>query len=172
MRTRARIWAATALATSIIGGVEWAAAFEPIQLTQVFDPSRLTQLGPSSRLGQLSTRQQLRDRVCIAKADGQISRWERARLLADAKGILKPEEYLAFKESLDRLTPPQSTGAKYSMKYIGKTASGAAIWEKVPTNELTKPPVPQASTTSRPQKKLTRTDAIVTGQVVSTVDVR
>ena len=47
------------------------------------------------RLAALSARQQLRDEVCIAMADGRITHFERSLILAHAKWILKPEEYAA-----------------------------------------------------------------------------
>jgi hypothetical protein len=72
--------------------------------------------GNPSRLAALDARQQLRDQVCYAMADGRISRPERQVLLENAKRVLRPEEYTAFRESLDRLSPPMpATGRNATM---------------------------------------------------------
>jgi len=58
------------------------------------------------RLAAFTARQDLRDEVCIAMANGHISRGERYAILLHAKAILKPEEYEGFKRAMDRLSPP------------------------------------------------------------------
>ena len=67
-------------------------------------------------LAALSARQQLRDEVCIAMADGRITHFERHLILAHARRILQPEEYQQFKESLDRLSPPTPVAARRPAK--------------------------------------------------------
>ena len=67
---------------------------------------RVTSAGEPGRLAALAARQDLRDEVCIAMADGHISRESRAQILSDARSILKGDEYQAFRRSLDRLSPP------------------------------------------------------------------
>jgi hypothetical protein len=57
-------------------------------------------------LAALTARQDLCDEVCIARAEGKISPEHRYTILADAKQILKPEEYEGFKRALDRIAPP------------------------------------------------------------------
>jgi hypothetical protein len=58
------------------------------------------------RLGTIAARQDLRDKVAVAVADGHLSRPERADILAKARSILEPEEYRAFKYALNRNWPP------------------------------------------------------------------
>jgi hypothetical protein len=57
-------------------------------------------------LQMLAARQDLRDMVCYAKADGTISPFERSMILREAKGILSNEEYVKFKKAFDRISPP------------------------------------------------------------------
>jgi hypothetical protein len=58
------------------------------------------------RLAAFTARQGLRDEVCIAMADGHISRGERFAILTHAKPILKPAEYEGLKRAMDRISPP------------------------------------------------------------------
>jgi hypothetical protein len=60
----------------------------------------------SNRLAKLAAQKSLCDRICYAKADGTISRFERLSILMDAKEVLSHEEYLKFKKVLDRIAPP------------------------------------------------------------------
>jgi len=76
--------------------------------------------GHSGQLAALAARQDLRDKVCIAMTDGHISRAQRHTLLADAKEILKPEEYQGFKRALDRLSPPKPVPKPHSTKVAHK----------------------------------------------------
>ena len=67
----------------------------------------LSDLGfPPSRLAALAARQDLCDEVAVATADGRLDGSERSEILADAKSILKPDEYQAFKRAVDRRWPP------------------------------------------------------------------
>jgi hypothetical protein len=63
-------------------------------------------LGPSqSPRAALGARQDLYDEVCMARADGRVSKTECRHILGDAKKILKPEEYAAFEQTLIPLSP-------------------------------------------------------------------
>lgn len=68
-------------------------------------PAAAFEIKPS-RLEALAARQDLRDMVCIAMADGRINAHERIVILIDAKNILYPEEYRIFKRALNRVSPP------------------------------------------------------------------
>jgi hypothetical protein len=59
-----------------------------------------------ARLRALAARQDLYDEICYARVDGTISPAKRTIILMDAKELLSPEEYVKFKKSLDRLSPP------------------------------------------------------------------
>ena len=83
-------------------------------------------LGPSaapSRLAALAARQDLCDEVAVATAKGRLTNDDRIEILADAKSILKPEEYQTFKRSLDRRWPPAQK--KPTAKHSPKTARKA-----------------------------------------------
>jgi hypothetical protein len=67
--------------------------------------ARIVKAGEPSRFAALAARQDLRDEVCTAMADGYLGPLERHIILTDAEQILKPEEYEAFKASVDRLLP-------------------------------------------------------------------
>jgi hypothetical protein len=59
------------------------------------------------RLAALAAKQDLYDEVCIALADGSISRDEQRDLLSFGKDILKPDEYQQFRVTMSRL--PKTT---------------------------------------------------------------
>jgi hypothetical protein len=84
-----------------------------------------------SRLVALTDRQDLRDMVCYAMADGSVSTTERRLILEDAKQILSPEEYVSFKKAFDRIAPPKKSPPK--SKQFAKTSR-----KKTPTSP-TKP---------------------------------
>ena len=63
---------------------------------------------PSSRVA-LAARQDLRDEVCIAMADGRLSNDERRWIIIDAKEVLNKEEYPAFKAWLNKRSPPPAS---------------------------------------------------------------
>lgn len=69
-----------------------------------------------NRLQAMVARQDLCDKVSYAKADGSVSQLERALILSDAKACLSHEEYLQFKQSLDRIAPSKKPAAKYVVK--------------------------------------------------------
>jgi hypothetical protein len=73
--------------------------------------AQLTAAGPG-RLAALSAREQLKDEVCIAMADGHISRLERALILSHAGSILTPAEYRTFRDSLDGISRPGSVARR------------------------------------------------------------
>jgi hypothetical protein len=103
------------LVAMLAGGAQMAPAQENVmRLSLAGKLAQLTAQGPG-RLAALSARQQLRDEVCIAMADGKLSRYERSVLLANARQMLKPEEYASFRASLDRLSPP-APPPKYAVR--------------------------------------------------------
>jgi hypothetical protein len=63
-------------------------------------------LAKQSHLEAMANRHDLRDELCIALADGVLTQWERAEILADAQRILEPKEFEGFKQALDRISPP------------------------------------------------------------------
>jgi hypothetical protein len=65
-----------------------------------------------NNLAALAVRQDLRNAVCVAMADGKLNRLERFVIFSDAKQILDPKEYESFKRNVDRLSPPKPTAAK------------------------------------------------------------
>ena len=76
----------------------------------------------SGRLGALAARQDLCDLVCYARrADGSISQANRALILKEAKGLLSHEEYVSFKQTLDRISPPPKPPVKHAAKHLAKT---------------------------------------------------
>jgi hypothetical protein len=79
----------------------------------------------SGRLAAIAARQDLRDDVCIAMADGSLSRKARLRLLSRAKDILTPQEYERFRASLDRL-PKSADYLSRSRQYDGSMPEG--LW--------------------------------------------
>jgi hypothetical protein len=113
------------------------------------------------RLTALTARQDLRDQVCIAMSDGQISRGERYTILTNAKAILKPEEYEGLKRSMDRLSPPQaspaikSVAARPSSKVAAVQRSASAMPTKatrsaevqalLPTTVFQQPTIPASA---------------------------
>lgn len=101
-------------------------------LTIMASGARVATAWEPSRLQALMARQDLRDEVCIAMADGHISRAERYAILADAKNILKPEEYEGFKQTLNRLSPPKSTAAKHPTKVAQKKQSPTMAQHQAP----------------------------------------
>jgi hypothetical protein len=61
------------------------------------------------RLARLAARQNLHDEVCAALADGVITPYEKAELLANARSTLSAEELPAFQRLIDRLCPPKKS---------------------------------------------------------------
>ncbi len=94
MRSLLAFGIAAVLAATVVSDARKAAALEP------------------SRLSALAARQAIRDQVCIAMANGYISRGDRYAILLHAKAVLKPEEYEGLKRAMDRLSPPQPAAAK------------------------------------------------------------
>ena len=78
---------------------------------------------PPSRYAALAARQDLCDEVAVATADGRLNSDDRLEILADAKTILKPDEYQSFKRALDRRWPPPKK--KPTAKHSPKTARKA-----------------------------------------------
>lgn len=115
----------------------------------------------SSHLRALAARQDLFDKVCYAKADGSISRSERQKILADAKKILSPDEYMKFKTSLDRFSPPQKPSASQLAKKSKKGSSGqmAKKSKKPSSSQLAKQPAPPQQ--QYPQSAATESDLVL-----------
>jgi hypothetical protein len=113
MRCRS-LWGITAvLVTLAAGSGDVASAANRDNLLPLKLPRNVTTLTaemPGHRAA-LDTRQQLRDQVCVAMADGRISPFERSRILGNAKQVLSEEEYWTFEASLDRISPPTPTSA-------------------------------------------------------------
>ena len=108
MQSRVPICIAAVLVSMAAGGAAAALAGDRdnlMPLTLAGGMAEMTAQG-EGRLAALSARQQLRDEVCIAMADGRVTHFERAMILAHARRILKSEEFGSFKESLDYLSPP------------------------------------------------------------------
>ena len=74
----------------------------------------------SGHLGALAARQDLCDLICYARADGTISQAERVLILKEAKTALPHEEYLSFKQTLDRISPPKKPATKQLAKTSAK----------------------------------------------------
>ena len=113
MRNRLPISMAVVLTTLIAGAAPTAAAWELPHLTA------------------FAARQELRDEVCVAQADGRITRLERYIILTDARSILKPEEYEAFKRAFYRLASQERPAAKHTARRT--TRQPAKVARKAPT---------------------------------------
>jgi hypothetical protein len=63
---------------------------------------------PTSRLTALAARQDLADEVRVALAwnHGKLNPMKRAEILGDAQKILDAKELEAFRQTLDRISPP------------------------------------------------------------------
>ncbi len=103
-------------------------------------------------MASFTARQDLRDEVCIAMSDGQMSRAERFQILSDAQAVLSAEEFAGFKQALDRYTPAPPAVAKRSMK--AQQAARLAQAKPMPTQQ-------QFSQMSRPLAEKTLTPADV-----------
>jgi hypothetical protein len=102
MRLLWTLGTALLLATPAVGGQSLAAGNE------------------SGRLAAFAARQDLCDMICYAKASGHISEGTRFLILNEAKSVLSHEEYLTFKQTLDRVAPPPKPKLKH--KHVAKTA--------------------------------------------------
>ena len=95
MQSRFLIRIAAVLMTMAAGGTPVAQAGDRdnlVPLTVAGGMAEITAQG-QGHLAALSARQQLRDEVCIAMADGRVTHFECYLILAHARRILKPEEY-------------------------------------------------------------------------------
>ena len=111
MRSQLYLGIAAVLTAISAGSTQVATAWEPTHfqvLTMSGGTPWFSGMQPG-RLAALSARQSLRDEVCAATVNGRISSAERSNILADARRILKPREYEAFKQSIDKLSPPTSS---------------------------------------------------------------
>lgn len=139
MRSQFPLGVVAVLMTIVAGSVSVATAGEP------------------GRLQALAEREQLRDDVCIAMADGKIDNMERYEMLSHAKVVLKPEEYEGFKRALARLSPP--TPVKHASR-AGPAKSAQMAQQKAPSRKKASP----APAKSR--------EIIVTDEIASTAKVR
>jgi len=174
MRNRLFLGIAAVLMTILAGRTQVAPAGEfdsLMTLTAAGGITTVTAQGPG-RLAALSARQQLRDEVCIAMADGRISRLERFFILTDARRILKPEEYASFKQSLDRLAPPPPPVVKKQPATAAKKQP-ATMAHKDATKKSTpaapQKPSPVATMSSTPTIP---TDVVLPDRVVLTSGMR
>jgi hypothetical protein len=101
-----------------------------------------------SRLGALAARQDLHDMICYAMADGSISHAERVMILMQAKGVLTADEYVAFKKTIDRLSPQKSTAGQLAKTTRKKPAASR---KPSPTPESAPGPVMPAGATQPDQ---------------------
>jgi len=96
------------------------------------------------RLARFAARQDLRDEVCVAMADGVVTPQEKSELLGDAKKILSAEELTAFQRFMDRLCPPKKT-AKHSknarMQTVKRTPAPSKKSQAAPPAEASSSPV-------------------------------
>lgn len=84
----------------------------------------------------LAARQDLRDEVCMAMADGRLNSMERRWILNDAKEILTKEEYPSFRQWINRLSPPPKTSVRRTVKTVRKE-------KEVATTLTIKKPAPE-----------------------------
>jgi hypothetical protein len=93
----------------------------------------------SGRLGAMAARQDICDLICYAKADGSISQAERVLILKEARAVLSHEEYLGFKQTLDRISPPKKPAAKQLAKTTRKKPAAVVKSESglvIPTGAI------------------------------------
>ncbi|MEN6406220.1 MAG: hypothetical protein ABFC77_07105 [Thermoguttaceae bacterium] len=108
MRSRWTVRVAAVL-TLVTLGIETAAAVDAKPQTPA--STNDSSIFPGFRSGSravLASRQGVRDQVCYALADGQISPSERTAILTHAQSVLTHEEYASFKQKLDKIAPPLS----------------------------------------------------------------
>jgi hypothetical protein len=131
----------------VAGGIQPAAGWELGQLNLAAHSARQQLrgvLGGDLGLGQgrytsLAARQDLRDEVCIAMSDGRLSPDERQQILSDAKRVLKPQEYAAFKQSLEQRSPARKT-AKRTLGGSTPSATTSAARSSTPRARSSSPP--------------------------------
>lgn len=116
----------------------------PLLLTLVSASPTLAFWGKPSRLEALAARQNLRDLVCIALADGQVTAWERGEIIGEAKQILSPGEYVSFRRAFNRIAPaPKPSAAQRSAKLAAKKpASKPRPTAKPPAGQTPEPVIP------------------------------
>jgi hypothetical protein len=86
---------------------------------------------PSTRAA-LAARQGLHDEYCVAMADGRITPSERGEMLRYAKKILKPEEFVSFKQHIDQISPPKPVAEKHRIVSASKKKSNTpSQWAKL-----------------------------------------
>jgi hypothetical protein len=136
-------------------------------LTIVAGGARAVLAAEHNHLAELAARQGLRDEVCFAMADGQISRLERYIILSDAKRVLKPEEFASFQQILDQLSPPPAV--RRSMKVANAKAANMKVAQK--KSPAKTQPKASAVAESSPTPTIP-TDVILPDRVVLTGGVR
>ncbi len=58
--------------------------------------------------------------ICLAKSTGHVSEAYRVIILNEARSVLSHDEYLTFKQTLDRVAPPPKPKPKH--KHVVKTS--------------------------------------------------
>jgi hypothetical protein len=102
-------------------------------LVTIFTSEAQTARGAEpGRLAAFTARQRLRDEVCIAVADGHISRAERYAILTRAKAVLKPEEYEGLKRTMERLSPSEPARMQRSTNTAPNAAPGSVERQALP----------------------------------------
>jgi len=109
----------------------------------------------SGHLGALAARQDLCDLICYARADGTISQAERILILKEAKGVLTHEEYLSFKQTLDRISPPK----KPTTKQLAKTTAKKPTTKQLAKTTAKKPTAKQLAKTTRKKPAPVKTES-------------
>ena len=107
MRKQFSVGVLVVVATLAVSAVQLATAWEVVRpdLTTVHVRQQVRAATseccviPQGNLAALAARQDLRDSVYMAMADGVITPKEECRIISDASRILTPEEYTAFESA-------------------------------------------------------------------------
>jgi hypothetical protein len=94
------------------------------------------------RLRMLAARQDLRNMVCYAMADGSINGTERTTILMEAKGVLSREEYVKFKTALDRASPPPKPSPSHLVTATRKKPASTRMPPQRPSEPPPGPVIP------------------------------
>jgi hypothetical protein len=122
----------------------------PLSFMAIIMAVGIAGIKPTAALGQshlraLTARQELRSQVCIAMADGQISRMERYIIFSNAKQELESGEYEAFRRSVDQLSPPPPETANQKLAAAKRAMLVARSKQKASTPTTNQKASPMAS---------------------------
>ena len=149
MQSRLPISMAAVLTTLIAGVASTAAAMELPSLSAVAVRQAMDDVWTSTweppRLVALAARHDLRDEVCFAQADGRITRLERYIILTDAKKILTPDQYKAFRRAFYQLPSQEHPPAKHTAERTTKRPVKVVRKSPVPTARRKTVPLPESS---------------------------